>query len=216
VAAAGDPQELLRQRTRARLVEALVAFKRPATTDELAAAVALHRTGVRDHLERLQAAGLVERHRVPQARGRPRDAWSVSPDAELERRPDAYADLAAWLAGAMPSHEDALRDIEAAGEKLGRELAGTGPALPIEERLAATLATFGFRPRRLPDRRGRLCFELGNCPYRAAVRVNQPVVCTLHRGLTRGMLDVFDPRADLVEFVPRDPDEAGCRVEIER
>jgi hypothetical protein len=58
-------------------------------------------------------------------------------------------------------------------------------------------------------------FELGNCPYRAAVRANQPVVCTLHRGLTRGLLDRLEPRAALSDFVPRDPDHAGCLIEIE-
>jgi len=40
------------------------------------------------------------------------------------------------------------------------------------------------------------------------------VVCTLHRGLTRGLLDVLEPKAKLVGFVPRDPDEAGCLVEL--
>ena len=60
----------------------------------------------------------------------------------------------------------------------------------------------------------RLTFGLGNCPYRDAVRENQPVVCTLHRGITRGLLDVLDPRAKLAGFVPRDPDKAGCLIEL--
>jgi predicted ArsR family transcriptional regulator len=56
---------------------------------------------------------------------------------------------------------------------------------------------------------------LGNCPYRDAVRENQEVVCTLHRGLTRGLLDMLEPQAKLAAFVPRDPDEAGCLVELQ-
>jgi hypothetical protein len=47
------------------------------------------------------------------------------------------------------------------------------------------------------------------------VRENQDVVCTLHRGLTRGLLDQVSPTARLARFVPHDPDRAGCEIEIE-
>jgi len=47
------------------------------------------------------------------------------------------------------------------------------------------------------------------------LRANQPVVCTLHRGLTQGLLDALDPPAALRSFVPKDPDRAGCLIEIE-
>jgi predicted ArsR family transcriptional regulator len=85
---------------------------------------------------------------------------------------DAYAELAAWLASAIPAQEK-------------------------------------------PAAAGQLCFVLGNCPYRDAVRANQAVVCTLHRGLTRGMLDALQSGTGLRAFVPRDPDEAGCLIEID-
>jgi len=39
------------------------------------------------------------------------------------------------------------------------------------------------------------------------------VVCGLHRGITRGLLDVIDPSTRLVGFVPKDPDVAGCLIE---
>ena len=55
---------------------------------------------------------------------------------------------------------------------------------------------------------------LGNCPYRDAVRENQPVICTLHRGITLGLLDVLEPDGKLIDFVPRDPDIAGCLIEL--
>ena len=42
----------------------------------------------------------------------------------------------------------------------------------------------------------------------------QPLVCGLHRGLTRGMLDALDPKTKLVGFVPKDPDAAGCLIEL--
>jgi predicted ArsR family transcriptional regulator len=61
---------------------------------------------------------------------------------------------------------------------------------------------------------GRVTYRLRNCPYRDAVRANQPVVCALHRGLTRGLLDALQPSARLSRFVPEDPDGAGCVIEV--
>jgi hypothetical protein len=46
------------------------------------------------------------------------------------------------------------------------------------------------------------------------VRENQEAVCTLHRGITRGLLDVLQPQVKLAGFVPRDPDAAGCLIEL--
>jgi hypothetical protein len=47
------------------------------------------------------------------------------------------------------------------------------------------------------------------------VRQNQAVICTFHRGLTRGVLDQVAPAATLTRFVPHDPDRAGCEIDIE-
>jgi hypothetical protein len=40
-------------------------------------------------------------------------------------------------------------------------------------------------------------------------------VCTLHRGLTRGLLDELAPFARLTAFVPEDSERAGCLIEID-
>jgi hypothetical protein len=39
-------------------------------------------------------------------------------------------------------------------------------------------------------------------------------VCGLHRGITRGLLDALDPETKLVGFDPKDPDAAGCLIEL--
>jgi predicted ArsR family transcriptional regulator len=80
--------------------------------------------------------------------------------------------------------------------------------------MGRALTALGFAPQREPAQR-RVVFRLGNCPYRDAVRENQPVVCALHRGLTRGLLDQLAPGARLASFVPKDPDRAGCLIEVE-
>jgi predicted ArsR family transcriptional regulator len=76
------------------------------------------------------------------------------------------------------------------------------------------LATLGFRPTRAIDGDGKLDYTLANCPYREAVRENQPAVCALHRGLTRGLLDGISPDTEMTAFVPRDPDTAGCSIQL--
>ena len=78
----------------------------------------------------------------------------------------------------------------------------------------AELVALGFQPRREIDSAGTLTYRLCNCPYREAVHENQAVVCTLHRGITRGLLDAIAPETELAGFVPRDPDTAGCLIEL--
>jgi predicted ArsR family transcriptional regulator len=68
------PGDVLAQPTRARLFAHLARLGCPTGTDELAAELGLHPSGVRVHLERLHAAGLIARKRVPQTIGRPRDS----------------------------------------------------------------------------------------------------------------------------------------------
>jgi predicted ArsR family transcriptional regulator len=210
------PDDVLGQPTRARLFSLLSELKRPARTEELAEQVGLHANGVRAHLERMAAAGLVTRTRTRQAVGRPYDHWSISPDANpAGRPPHAYADLGQWLARAIPPSRARLREVEASGRQIGRELApsdsGTGDVADV---IGATLTAMGFQPRRDDHPDERVVYCLGNCPYQEAVETNQEVVCTLHRGITRGLLDALDPDARLVAFEPRDPETAGCLIEL--
>jgi predicted ArsR family transcriptional regulator len=210
-----SPSDVLAQPTRARLFALLGELRRPASTDELAGRLALHPNGVRVHLERLEEAGLVHRELERQPRGRPRDSWSISPEAQPGGDPPtAYADLARWLVRAISASGARVRDIEAAGRQIGRELAPQGAAASPEERVHGVLVAMGFQPRRRFDPTGKLTYCLDNCPYRAAVREHQSVVCGLHRGLTRGLLDEIDPKTRLSAFVPKDPDAAGCEITL--
>jgi predicted ArsR family transcriptional regulator len=208
--------DALAQPTRARLFAQLARLGRPAGTDELAAELTLHPSGVRVHLELLEDAGLIARQRVPQPRGRPRDSWSVAPDAlPGGEPPDAYRQLARWLARSTPSRPGRLREIERAGRELARELPRDQTGSRPEEAMGRALTALGFAPQRERPQAGRVAYRLGNCPYREAVHENQPVVCALHRGLTRGLLDELQPTARLTRFIPEDPDEAGCLIEVE-
>jgi predicted ArsR family transcriptional regulator len=206
---------VLAQPTRARLFALLNELRRPASTEELAEHLGFHPNGVRTHLERLHEAGLVSRERERLARGRPRDAWAISPQAQPGGDPPTgYAELSRWLVRSLASGGTRVRDVEAAGRQIGRELAPVDSEGAAEQRMHDVLVALGFQPEREPVAGDRLTYRLRNCPYREAVRERQQLVCGLHRGLTRGMLDALDPKTKLVGFVPQDPDAAGCLIEL--
>ena len=218
--------DALAQPTRARLFELLVELRRPAGTEELAERLGLHPNGVRIHLERLRDAGLVVGERTRQPRGRPRNMWTIASDARPGgEAPSGYAQLGSWLARAVQSSGASLRRVEATGREIGRELApdrtgladvhAAGGAGEAEECMHAALASLGFQPQREPGDAGGLTYRLCNCPYREAAHERPEVVCALHRGMTRGLLDVIAPTTKLAGFAPGDPDHAGCRIEIE-
>ena len=169
---------------------------------------------MRTHLQRLRDAGLVTHRRAARPRGRPRDEWAIAPTARPGGDPpDAYGAVAVWLARSIPATPARLREVEAAGREIGHELAPAAGASPVQA-IGDLLTALGFQPRidHHPD--GRLTCRLTNCPYRDSVRANQAVVCTLHRGLTRGVIERLAPTATLERFVPHDPDRAGCELEI--
>lgn len=212
---AAEPRgKVLAQPTRARLFELLRDRADPIGTGELATVLGLHPSGVRLHLERMRAAGLLVRERTFQPRGRPRNSWRLSAEAlEQDEHPGAYRQLASWLARSMPAEPDRLKEIVATGRKLGRELARSADTGASEEAMEGMLGRLGFAPARQRSE-GRVTYALGRCPYREAVRENQAVVCGLHEGLTAGLLEELDPSARLESFVPGDPDQAGCLIEI--
>jgi predicted ArsR family transcriptional regulator len=208
------PQDALRQPTRARLFDLLGELRRPASTEELAERLKLHPNGVRAHLDRLKDEGLVARERQRQPRGRPRDVWLVSPDAApAGHAPTAYAQLGPWLARAITPGKSNLRAVESSGREVGRELAPDAPD-GAEASLYGALAALGFQPRRESHTAPRLTYRLCNCPYREAASANPQLVCGLHRGITRGLLEELDPGGQLTAFVPQDPARAGCLVEV--
>ncbi len=207
-----SPDDVLAQPTRARLFAILGELKRPAGTVELAERLDLHPNGVRIHLERMQQAGLVERARVRDKRGRPPDAWTIAADARPGgSSPRAYQDLGRWLARALRARPRTLRGIEETGRQIGREIAPQGSGADAFE---ASLTALGFQPVAEAGDDDGVTFCLRNCPYRDAVHENQPAICALHKGLTRGLLDVLAPEVKLSAFVPHDPDKAGCLIEL--
>jgi predicted ArsR family transcriptional regulator len=214
--------------TRGQLFELLGQLGRTATTDELAATLELHPNGIRRHLEQLQLAGLIRRDSVRQPRGRPKDGWSIDPDARPGGEPPrGYEELGRWLARAIPARPDNLRDIEATGRMIGRELPEAGAAGDRSssssglEDFEQAVTWLGFAPHAERSERSEhaehadeITYRLTNCPYRQAVQENQPVICTLHKGILSGLLETLEPDAEISGFRARDPNTAGCTVTL--
>ena len=208
------PDDALASPTGSRLFDALSERGRAATTQELAERVGRHPNSVRLQLQRLADAGLLERRTTAQPRGRPLHEWAIAPDARPGgRAPQAHGQLAGWLARAL-TRPPGLEELERVGREIGRELAPDASGGPVADALQDAMAALGFAPRCERPGHGRLRFVLRNCPYREAVRENQPAICTLHRGVTTGLLERVDPGSRLAGFVPRDPDAAGCLVDV--
>lgn len=211
-----SPEDPLSKPTRAQIFSFLVDKRASVGTEEVAAHFGLHPNGVRRHLERLEEGGFVTRGQVRGGQGRPRDSWAISPEAHPGgQRPRAYADLAGWLARSIPVNRTRLREVEREGREIGAGLA-TEPTEDPVDGFRQALAALGFQPRLEQNPDGGFTCTLRNCPYRDAVRANQEVVCSLHRGITAGLLSQLDPEAELVGFEPRDPERAGCVVEVAR
>ena len=165
--------DALAQPSRARLFELLGELQRPASTEELAERLGLHPNGVRTHLERLRDAGLVVRGRERRPRGRPRDSWTIDPQAaggsaQRVRRPEPLA---------RPRHR--LAPIASGRSRVDgpQDRSRVGPAKRTgspEERMYEALATLGFRPARAVDRNGKLDYTLANAlTARPFMRISQ-------------------------------------------
>lgn len=201
--------------TRVRILAQLQAWRRAATTDELAAELGLHPNGVRVHLDGLRRAGLVDRRRVRHGAGRPRDHWTIDPQAAPDPRdPAPYAELGRWLTRVVRAGAAGAPDVAAIGRTIGRELAPMPSDAPPEQQLHDALAAMRFRPREVDGPPGEWGCRLDHCPYRNVAEGSDRLVCRLHRGITEGLLDVIAPGSALRTFVPHDPADAGCEVTV--
>ncbi len=188
-------------------------------TADLAERLGLHPNGVRVQLRRLAARGLVERDRAHGAAGRPPDRWRLSARAIAEAdRPHVGWAMARSLARAIPATSARLTEIEAAGAELGAELArgvGVHPGEAPVDALDHALEAMGFAPERDGGEDGTVRYRLMSCPYADVVRENPAVVCTLHKGIVRGVLDQLGGGGSVTGFEPRDPRTAGCILEVD-
>lgn len=125
--------------------------------------------------------------------------WLYRTNAESARRCSiSWGSLVrARLARAVPAGSAQLRNLERKGREIGRELAQHGRIDYSPESFRQALTALGFQPSVDVKAKGRLTCRLENCPYRDSARKNPDVVCTLHCGITTGLLGELDSKARL-------------------
>ncbi len=189
---------------RGRILALLRASSEPLGVRELAAAMALHPNTVRDHLQRLLDAGLVQRETAPPSgRGRPRLRFLADPDAG-DDDPTPFRALARVLAEGLAAEPRAAASATAAGEAWGHSLAASMPAARTAaesvERIVTLLHEAGFEPER-PERPGDPV-PLRRCPFGTLAVGREPVICGVHLGLMRGALKELDAPLDATGLDP--------------
>ncbi|SRR5579875_3809799 len=181
--------------SRARVLDLLRAAGRPLGVQEVAEQAGLHPNTARFHLDALVDASLAAREPQPrETPGRPSMVyWATEADGPTgQRRYRLLAEmLTSMIAGVMPRPGDAAED---AGREWGRYLTEQPPpfqrvdAAEAVEKLTEALAGIGFAPEVVPEDDGyRL--RLHQCPFREVAERHQGVVCALHLGLMRGVLE---------------------------
>ena len=178
----------LASRTRRQVLDALALSPAPLDAQAIAAALGLHVTTVRFHLDQLEEAQLVRRQpEMEGRRGRPRMLYTP---AASERAEDSREQLIDVLAGALANRDNddgQSRSLEA-GKQWANALALEQPELPGGhglDRLLHVLDQLGFEPR--ID--GADVIQLHACPFRDAARSHPQVVCSVHRGLIEQILE---------------------------
>jgi predicted ArsR family transcriptional regulator len=186
---AGERYVALAVPSRRRLVDALRDADGPLDVTQLAAAVQLHTTTARFHLDVLERAGLVRRtQEAPNGPGRPRLLYTLS---TLRGGNGAYQELATALAGVLA--EDAVgapRLAEEAGRRWAEVQVSDRQHVGWQEgtqRIGELFERLGFAPR-VVDVDGGRQVQLHACPFRDVARAHPDVVCRVHLGLLRGAL----------------------------
>lgn len=162
----------------------------PLSLAAMVGASGLHENTLREHLEGLLDAELVRRRRAaPQGRGRP--AWLY--EAIEETGVSEYASLASALAATVArTAPDPAAAAAEAGEAWGRDIARSRAVeshTPTRGRVETILVLqeFGFAPVEIDDER----VDLTRCPLLEAAHQHPEVVCAVHLGLVRGVMEEY-------------------------
>ncbi len=176
---------------RRRLLAILRGTSEPLDAQELARVTGQHVTTVRFHLDVLTRESLVRQfQQPPRGRGRPRIGYTAV------QRSVGYQDLAQVLADQLGSDPRRRSDASiAAGRAWGSKLETIDE--PIDSLAAAKdvtitmMSELGFAPEREPSAEvaDQVLIRLTACPLRDLARTHSEVVCGVHLGLLREVLD---------------------------
>jgi predicted ArsR family transcriptional regulator len=181
----------------------------PMHPDQLASRVGLHVNTIRGHLKLLERAKLVERTTIHhETAGRPRVLFRSVPHDARSPTAGGYRLLAEILASSIQATSDEPRRTALeAGRVWGHFITNrpapttvVNPAQIVDE-VVATLADLGFEPESRPHG-STTEILLHDCPYREIARTRGDVVCAVHEGLMRGMVEAMGHGASVDALEP--------------
>lgn len=209
-----ERHRLLGDPTRLAVLDALRSGER--SIPELAEITRTHRNTVRNHLLRLEAAGVVEASPGEvKGRGRPAHAYRLCDPVDVTDGPVFVEGLVALLR--RSNGDQAPHLAEAEGERVGQRMRrGASPATLAQavRQAARALARLSFEPS--VHRRGRgFRVDLHHCPFWGdPIARDGDVICAFHHGLIRGLVagpSVGRVEVTLLPLVEHDL----CRTEVE-
>jgi predicted ArsR family transcriptional regulator len=190
--------------------------QQPVSRDQAAAELGLPRHQAKFHLDRLEAAGLLESDyvrltgRTGPGAGRPAKVYRrTSQDIAVSLPGREYALAGELMAEAITAAtrdgvpvQQALEQVaRARGRSIGAGASGQGSPLELARE---ALARFGYEPR---DEDGRLV--MANCPFHALAESHTELVCQMNDALLGGVCErIGGLHADL------EPAEDRCCVVI--
>lgn len=190
----------------------------PVTIAALTDSTGLHQNTLREHLDALIHDGYATRERA-EVTGRGRPAWLYRATSEDVAASPEYAGLAATLAATIArTSATPGDDAEAAGREWGETMAANRGTTPNGDMATARLGVvellddMGFSPQ--PDAEA-VEIRLERCPLLEAAHRHPEVVCRVHLGLTRAVLEqhgVDSTDTDLVPFAER----GACLLRLPR
>ncbi len=181
--------------TRSRVLTLLHDADEPLTATVAGQRLGLHVNSVRFHLDALAEAGHVVRLREDRTRpGRPKVLYAATDSAArpASRNYRLLAEILTTLLGdALP---DPARSAEDAGNTWGRYL--TPAVQPFHHpgeaeslgTLVESLDRLGFDSQ-VVDEPDSLRLEVSHCPFLEIAETHHEVICSVHRGLIRGVLE---------------------------
>lgn len=181
--------------TRARVLAMLQDVDSPLTASALAERMGLHPNTARFHLEALESADLVVRRSEDRSSpGRPRALFTAAPGGPgVARR--SYRLLAEILTSYLTDQlPDPGASAQEAGSAWGRHLAGPTPpirrmdATTAVDELVERLDTIGFESHPA-GQEDDLRLEVHHCPFLEVAEDHREVICAVHLGLMKGVLE---------------------------
>jgi predicted ArsR family transcriptional regulator len=201
---------VLAEPQRARVYELLLASTTPPTVTEISQALTIGRTLTAFHLDRLQAAGLVEpadeAGAAPRRRGRPAMRYRAVPEEFSATVPTRRYDVLAEILVSAAREQGQSESLLAAGSRVarrrGREMAGQQKAegtAASSQQIRQWLFEFGYLPS------GESSISTRNCPFSRLRTLDTQLVCSLNVALVEGYLEGLGVANDYAAVLRPDP-----------